>query len=107
MGVALAHDTSSRPDFVAPIYGARFDPVAVPADAMPLFTLVADADQLASQAVVALYGAWHAAGVPAELHVYAQGGHGFGMRRQGLPSDSWIERFYEWLQAQGLHAPRP
>jgi hypothetical protein len=33
---------------------------------------------------------------------YAQGGHGFGMKKQGLPSDHWIERFSEWLQAQGF-----
>ena len=101
VGVALEHDATSRPDFIAPIYGAPFDGADVPVDAMPLFTLVADDDQLAAQACVALYAAWHAAGRSAELHVYAQGGHGFGMRKQGLPSDSWIERFYEWLRAQG------
>jgi hypothetical protein len=42
------------------------------------------------------------AGKPAELHLYARGGHGFGMRRQGLPSDRWIERFADWLEMQGL-----
>jgi hypothetical protein len=36
------------------------------------------------------------------MHIYAQGGHGFGMRKQGKPSDHWIERFAEWLQGQGL-----
>ena len=35
-----------------------------------------------------LYIAWLAAGRPAELHAYAQGGHGFGMRQQGLPVDT-------------------
>jgi hypothetical protein len=49
---------------------------------------------------VTLYSAWQAAGLPAEMHCYAQGGHGFGMRQQGLPSDGWIERFGEWLAAQ-------
>jgi hypothetical protein len=49
-----------------------------------------------------MYSAWQAAGRPAEIHIYAQGGHGFGMARQGLPSDGWIERFGEWLVAQGL-----
>ncbi len=29
--------------------------------------------------------------------MYSKGGHGFGMRKQNLPSDSWIERFGEWL----------
>jgi hypothetical protein len=40
--------------------------------------------------------------VPVELHAHAQGEHGFGMRMQGLPSDSSIERFHEWLENQDL-----
>ena len=35
------------------------------------------------------YSAWIAAGRWAELHALAQGGHGFGMLRQGLPADTW------------------
>jgi hypothetical protein len=31
-----------------------------------------------------------------------RGGHGFGMNHQGLPVDSWIDRFWEWLAAQGF-----
>jgi hypothetical protein len=33
-----------------------------------------------------------------EMHIYAHGGHGFGMRPLGLPSDGWIDRFWEWLR---------
>ncbi len=51
--------------------------------------------------VICLYSQWRESGHPAELHIYASGGHGFGMRKQGLPSDQWIERFADWLQAQG------
>lgn len=36
------------------------------------------------------------------LHLYARGGHGFGMVRQGPPSDDWIGRFYEWLRVQEM-----
>jgi len=36
-----------------------------------------------------------------ELLIYANGGHGFGMRTLGLPSDQWIERFAEWLKEMG------
>jgi hypothetical protein len=32
----------------------------------------------------------------------AKGGHGFGMRKQNLPTDRWIERFADWLDLQGL-----
>lgn len=39
---------------------------------------------------------------PVELHLYAKGGYGFGMRKQNLPTDQWIERFGDWLQMQSL-----
>jgi acetyl esterase/lipase len=101
-GVALEHNADSRPDFVAPIYGALWKDVVVPEEAPPLFTALASDDPIAVEPCVALYSAWHAAGRPAEIHIYAQGGHGFGMVKQGLPSDGWIERFMDWLEAQGL-----
>lgn len=102
VGVVLAHDADSHLDFVAPIYGALWEDVVVPEDAPPLFTALASDDRIALKPCVELYSAWHAAGRPAEIHIYSKGGHGFGMLRQGLPSDGWIERFGEWLAAQGL-----
>ena len=104
--VALQHDAGSRPDFSGAIYGAGRGAVPVPADAPPLFVLCAADDQMVPpHTSVHLYEDWRTAGHPAELHVYAQGGHGFGMREQGLPCDTWIERLAEWLQAQGLLEP--
>lgn len=41
----------------------------------------------------------------APLYIYAKGGHGFGMRKQGIPTDAWIEHFGDWLQLQGLMDP--
>jgi acetyl esterase/lipase len=101
-GVALHFDAETRPSFAAPIYGAPRDPVTSPADAPPLFIAVADNDDSASRASVALYSAWKEGGHSAELHIYSKGGHGFGMKQQGLPSDSWIDRFGEWLEVQGF-----
>ncbi|HWQ13050.1 MAG TPA: alpha/beta hydrolase [Roseiflexaceae bacterium] len=98
VGAALHGDADSRPSFAAPIYSAPWEIGAVPPDAPPLFIAVASDDPFATSASVPLYLAWQAAGRPAELHIYAAGGHGFGMRRQGLPSDAWIDRFGEWLQ---------
>ena len=60
-----------------------------------------DALGLASHSVD-LYTKWTEAKHSAELHLYAKGGHGFGMRKQNLPSDSWINRFGDWLQQQGF-----
>lgn len=34
---------------------------------------------------------------PRALHRYQRGGHGFGMVKQGCPSDRWIERLHDWL----------
>ena len=44
---------------------------------------------------------WTSAHKPAELHMYAKGGHGFGMRKHGVPADTWVDRFGEWLESQG------
>ena len=98
VGVALEHDAQSRPHFAAAIYGALWEEIIVPADAPALFIALANDDEIAVEPSVALYRAWRAAGQPVELHIYAQGGHGFGMRKQGLPADHWIDRFGEWLQ---------
>ena len=50
---------------------------------------------------VALYEKWTDAHKSAELHMYAKGGHGFGMQKQNLPTDHWIDRFADWLELQG------
>jgi acetyl esterase/lipase len=100
MGTVLHHDTESRPDFAAPVYTPWFD-TPVPNDAPPLFILVAGDDRLTSSGSIAIYSAWKNAGKEAELHVYAKGGHGFGMQKKNLPVDSWIERFWDWMKSQG------
>ena len=106
VNVALAHDAASRPDFLAAIYTAPYADDPVPADAPPLFVLCAADDPMAAPLSVRLFSQWRAAGHPAELHIYAQGGHGFGMYELGLPSDTWIERVHDWLHARGLLTPR-
>jgi predicted peptidase len=76
---------------------------AVAKDAPPLFILTASNDGLAlAPHSVDLYSAWLKARKDAELHMYARGDHGFGMKTQNLPTDKWIERFAEWLGVQGL-----
>jgi acetyl esterase/lipase len=104
-GVALGYDQDSRPDFAAPIYSSPYEDIHVPEDAPPLFIAVAHDDAFAASASVPLYSAWNAAGRSVELHIYSKGGHGFGMRPQGLPSDHWIDCFGDWLQAQGVLEP--
>lgn len=49
--------------------------------------------------------AWKKAGIPAELHIYSHGGHGFGMRKRSLPIDTWTDRLRDWLGEEGLLKP--
>jgi acetyl esterase/lipase/lysophospholipase L1-like esterase len=98
---AFNYTPENKPDFIAPIY-PFFPPemvTSVAADAPPMFAVAATDDglNLASHSVN-LYQQWLAAKRPAELHVFSNGGHGFGMRVQHLPSDGWIDRFGEWLR---------
>ena len=102
--VGLSYKPEGRPAFVAPIYGggASAD-TPVPADAPPMFIAAATDDGLGlAPASVALYTKWTDAHKPAELHMYAKGNHGFGMHKQNLPTDHWIDRFAEWLGMQGF-----
>ncbi|MGA2770694.1 MAG: alpha/beta hydrolase [Bryobacteraceae bacterium] len=105
--VALHHDAASRPNFAAPIYPALPPDITVPADAPPLFLVHADDDATLSSVdnTVRLYTAWKKANIPAEMHIYLKGSHGFGMRKLGLPTDSWVDRFHDWLGLEGLLKP--
>jgi enterochelin esterase-like enzyme/acetyl esterase/lipase len=110
MSVGYNYDVESRPDFLAPIYAqvdwAPNSDKDVPKDAPPLFALAASDDQLGlAPHSIKVYDKWIAAKKPAELHLFAKGGHGFGMRVQNLPTDNWIERFADWLKIQGFMPP--
>jgi dienelactone hydrolase len=105
VNAALEYDSLSRPDFAAGIYPGYRIVNSVPEDAPPLFLAIADDDKaVAPISSARLYEAWHKAGKPIELHIFANGGHGFGMRRQNLLSDRWIDLFKHWLASQGYIA---
>lgn len=101
MNVATSYDAASRPDFIGVIYGAAPER-PVPKDAPPAFIALAADDALLGHASVPIFEDWRAAGKSAELHVYAAGDHGFGMRHMGTTSDHWIEQFVQWMQASRL-----
>lgn len=52
-----------------------------------------------------LYLEYKRLNLPAELHVFTKGGHGFGMRQTGLPTAAWLVRVGEWLGAMGWLKP--
>lgn len=95
-GVATEYDAASRPNYAASLYGPVLGSVKVPKDAPPLFICCASDDPLVpSRDSIRLYSAWKAAVKSAELHIYAEGSH-------GLPIDTWIDRFSDWLGQQGF-----
>lgn len=96
-------DKASRPDFVGLIYGGLRTPV--PADASPAFIAGAADDAFTPNDPVQLYSAWRKAGVPAEVHIYQRGGHGFDLKPKGTTSDYWFDELTWWMQSRGLMAP--
>jgi len=102
--VAFHYAPEGRPAFVAPIYagGDSYKEATVPDDAPPMFIAAATDDNLGLVPTsLGLYEKWTAAKKSAELHIYAKGGHGFGMRAHGLPTDHWIDRFADWMELEG------
>jgi len=101
--IAVQYVPEVRPAFVAVIYGGLGKDAPVPPDAPPMFIAAATDDQLGlAPQSIALYQKWTTAHKTAELHMYAKGGHGFGMRQQNIPTDHWIDSFAEWLQLEGF-----
>jgi len=96
---------SCRPDFAGLVYAgwAPMD-ITAPKDAAPAFlTSAGSDDQFHARQTVEFYNSLFRAGVPADLHIYAHGGHGGGIRsRNGIPFGTWHHRFQEWLADLGM-----
>ena len=89
-----------RPDFAVPVYAAGANSNPPPEGAPPLFIAVAADDQAVGyQGSIELFGAWRKAGLPAELHVFQTGQHGFG--KKGGGADHYLDRLEEWLKLNG------
>jgi acetyl esterase/lipase len=106
-GNATANDPvereNGRPDFQILVYpGPLGSELPVPADAPPAFLTAAYDDNGPAVTVAKQYLKLKEAGVPAELHVYNRGGHGFGLRDRPMPITSWRDRLYEWLIDRGF-----
>ena len=103
----LQRDPLYRPSFAALIYGAPFGKMpAIPAKLPPVFMAWARDDAVALRPVVRFRDALVAAGIRPEVHEYATGGHGFGMRRQRTGSDRWVDDFWRWLQPLAYSSTR-
>ena len=90
---------SARPDFQALIYPGKSGQIMPEKSAPPVFLAAGYGDRPdISEGLAEVYLRFKRAGVPAELHVYAGAGHGFGLRTANKsPSGAWPDRLREWL----------
>jgi acetyl esterase/lipase len=107
-----ADELSCRPDFLIPVYPAYLGDekntgplsplVKVTKETPPAFIAVTHDDQLRGTNAALFYIELKKAGVPAELHIYTKGGHGYGLRPSENPVSQWPQRCADWLRAMGL-----
>ena len=110
--VDAADQLSCRPDFAFIIYPGylalaeknfEFNPdIPVTAGTPPAFLVQAEDDGVHVENAVAYFIALKKAGVPGELHLYAQGGHGYGLRPTDKPVTGWPRLAARWLQTIGV-----
>jgi acetyl esterase/lipase len=95
---------SCRPDFQVLIYPGSSKRFTVAAGMPPAFMACgADDRPDISEGMASLYLKYKEAKVPAELHIYAKTGHGFGYRPDNTsPAGAWPERLVEWLEHLGF-----
>jgi acetyl esterase/lipase len=111
--IDAADQASCRPDFAVLIYPggvikrgtSDLAPEIRVTEQTPPSFLVHAGDDPGAENSVHMYLALKRAKVPAELHVYSSGGHGFGMRPSTRPSGAWHKRCEEWLHEQGILSP--
>jgi acetyl esterase/lipase len=104
-------DVGCRPDFAVLIYPAYLtnkeqtelsSDVKVSEQTPPMFLAHAGDDPVTPLSSVLLYAALKRAKVPAELHVYATGGHGYGLREGNSTATDWPVQCEKWLKGRGL-----
>lgn len=113
--IDAADQLSCRPDFAVVIYPGylalaeqNFAPnpgIHVTDKTPPTFLLQAEDDPVHVENSIVYFLALKNAKVPAELHVYAQGGHGYGLRRTALPITNWPQSVEVWLHAIHILPP--
>jgi acetyl esterase/lipase len=116
--IDAADQLSCRPDFAVIVYPGylaiaeqNFAPnseIHPTEKTPPSFIVQAEDDVVHVENATVYFLALKNAKVPAELHIYAQGGHGYGLRRTALPVTGWPELVETWLHTiQVLPAPKP
>lgn len=93
-----------RPDFQAMIYPGRAGDIQPRDDFPPVFLACAYNDgKDVSEGLAEVYLRFKRVGVPAELHIYSNGGHGFGFRASDhRHAIHWITEFEQWMSESGF-----
>jgi len=101
----------ATPDFAIPVYPAylvnKKEPLKllpgfeVTAKSPPMCFVHANDDSWPASGSALLYLEYKKLNLPSELHIYAKGGHGFGMRKNGDPVNDWPDRVAEWMRSMG------
>jgi acetyl esterase/lipase len=92
---------NEMPALAAPIY-PNMAAMDVPDNAPPMFVAVAADDFLLERDGLGLLESWRAAHKPIEFHLFANGGHGFGLGRPGTTADGWMDLYGRWLDVNGF-----
>lgn len=108
--VDAADKSPWRPDFLVLVYPAYLvdesgelrTEVTVSKETPPTFLAHAYDDPVTPKSSVEFFLALKNANVPAELHIYDTGGHGYGLRKTEQPVTKWHERCAEWMASRGL-----
>jgi acetyl esterase/lipase len=105
--VDAADQSSCRPDFALLIYPAYLTvdnqnfalsaDIPVTSNTPQTFLVQAENDSVHVENSVTYFTALKSARVPAEMHLYAEGGHGYGLRRTALPVTTWPQSAELWL----------
>jgi acetyl esterase/lipase len=75
----------------------------VTAETPPVFLVLADDDKaVPPRNSIEFYSALKSFNIPAEMHIFARGGHGFGMHKNNIPADNWPVLFLDWLKSTGF-----
>lgn len=97
---ATLHSKTMKLAFIGPIYGGM-GLVNVPADAPPMFNVIASDDFLFNSQF-GVIDSWFKAKRPVEFHLYQNGGHGFGLGNPNRTSNKWFDAFMHWLEVNKL-----
>ena len=112
--VDRADSVSSRPDFAVLIYpaylisseeGLLADNLPVNGDTPPMFLTMAFDDRVGPENILRMGISLKRNDVPAEVHLYPTGGHGYGLRPSKHQATTWPDRCAAWMKSSGWLEP--